>query len=127
MIRASAASFLLAILSIGCSLAGIPVDEFSERTRNIEIGMTKDEFLAVFPEASPRGAKRYSNGVVEVLEIVTTYHSFYPTGNQYRDHLSGIEGTPNWFYFFDEILIQYGRPDDWPKEDDLIIQIQQDG
>ena len=117
---------LLGLLTFGCSASGIPVDDFNERARGIEIGMSKSQFLDAFPEATPRGAKKYSNGVVEVLEVFTTYHSFFPTGNPNRDRLSGIEGTPNWFYFFESVLIQYGRPDDWPKEADILIQMKGD-
>lgn len=84
--------------------------------------MSKSDFKKVFPESIPRGAKKYKNGSVEVLEVSYSYYSFIPTGNSDRNGLTGMEGQPQWFYFYNGELLQYGNPEDWPSDPDIIIE-----
>ena len=84
--------------------------------------MSKADFRRIFPENVARGAKRYTKGIVEVLEVSHQYYSFVPTGNKNRNPMTDMEGQPQWFYFYDGNLVQYGNPEDWPANPDLIIE-----
>lgn len=99
-------------------------DDYDQRSRTIKIDMSKNDFIAVFPEATPRGAKKYSNGIMEVLEVGFGVYSFVPSGNRKRNGLSGIEEEPQWFYFYDDKLVQYGNPNDWPAEPTSIVEVR---
>ncbi len=44
-------------------------DTGDQRMEKIKLGMTRQEFVALFPEAIPGGARQYPTGVVEALEI----------------------------------------------------------
>ncbi|MBO9484502.1 MULTISPECIES: hypothetical protein [Gammaproteobacteria] len=86
--------------------------------------MSKKEFASLFPEVKPRGAKRYPGGTVEVLELLVDEYSFIPSGHKKRNPLTGMESTVTWFYFYNNKLIQYGQPQDWPAEPDTIIEVR---
>jgi hypothetical protein len=109
---------------ISCASDGINKDTYNQKIRTINLGMTKDQFYKVFPEAVPRGAKNYPSGIVEVLEVNVRYYSFHRTGNPNRSELTGMEWQAQWFYFFKNQLIQYGQPNDWPSDPDKIIEIR---
>jgi hypothetical protein len=113
--------FFLASVS-GCSAVGINKSEYHNRLQAIELGMKKAEFRSVFPESIPRGAKQYPNGTVEVLEVAYQSYAFIPSGDRDRNGLTGMEAQPQWFYFYNGVLVQYGNPNDWPANPDLIIE-----
>jgi len=115
---------LLVSMMVGCASVGIDKDEYNQKIRNISIGTSKTDFYGNFPDAVPRGAKKYSQGTVEVLEVNVAHFSWWPTGNKKRNAL-GMEGHPQWFYFYNDKLIQYGQPNDWPAEPDKIIEIRE--
>ena len=106
----------------GCASPGLNKKDYYDRLERTELGMTKSEFKQIFPESIPRGAKQYSKGSVEVLEVAYAYYSFLPTGNRNRNKWTGMEGQSQWFYFYNGKLLQYGNPEDWPSEPDLIIE-----
>lgn len=113
----------LSVFAIGgCASSGIPKQEYYSRLGKVELGMSKAEFKQLFPESIPRGAKQYPRGTVEVFEVSYKYYSFFPTGNPRRDALTGMEEQPQWFYFYNGFLIQYGNPEDWPSDPDIIIE-----
>ena len=117
--------FLLLFLMVtvsGCSAVGINKSEYHNRLQAIELGMKKSEFRSVFPESIPRGAKQYPNGTVEVLEVAYQSYAFIPSGDRDRNGLTGMEAQPQWFYFYNGVLVQYGNPNDWPANPDLIIE-----
>ena len=109
-------------LLVGCASTGLNKSDYHNRLGRIELGMTKSDFKQIFPESIPRGAKRYTKGSVEVLEVSYEYYSFFPTGNRNRNEWTGMEGQPQWFYFYNGKLLQYGNPGDWPSDPDLIIE-----
>jgi hypothetical protein len=111
-----------ALIVGGCASTGLPKKEYHNRLGKIELGMSKSEFKEIFPESIPRGAKKYPKGTVEVMEVSYEYYSFFPTGNRNRNELTGMEGQPQWFYFYNGALLQYGNPEDWPSEPDLVIE-----
>ncbi len=108
----------------GCQSTGVSKSDYNAGIRRINIGMSKGEFLNIFPSALPRGAKKYRNGTVEVLEVNYEYYSFAPTGNLNRNFWTGMEGHPQWFYFVKNRLVQYGDPEDWPKEADIVVEVR---
>ena len=115
---------LLTLFFVGCvsTNVGLSQSNYYSKLKKIRLGMTKSSFNEIFPESIPRGAKRYKNGSVEVLEVSYAYYSFVPTGNRNRNELTGMEGQPQWFYFYKNKLIQYGNPNDWPSRADLVIE-----
>ncbi len=113
---------LVGFIVVGCASTGLPKKNYYNKLGQVKLGMTKSEFKRVFPESIPRGAKKYPKGTVEVLEVSYEYYSFFPTGNRNRNEWTGMEGQPQWFYFYNGELIQYGNPEDWPTDPDLIIE-----
>jgi hypothetical protein len=96
--------------------------DFNRKMRQVELGMSKVQLGSVFDEAAPRGAKKYPNGTVEVLEVKLRYYAPF---DQKADRLSGyVEEPPTWFYFYNGKLVQYGLPNDWPKDPDKIIEVR---
>jgi len=118
---------IISLNLVGCSSGGISKTDYNQRVKQINLGMTKGEFNTLFPEALQGGAKQYPKGVVEVLEVYVSYYSFSPTGNPntYRNNYTGMEKQPFWFYFYNDHLVQYGRPGDWPQDPDKITEIRQ--
>lgn len=123
MIRHIVALSVIITLS-SCATTGVSKKQYNESIRKVKIGMAKDDFVHVFSESLPRGAKKYPNGVGEVLEVNVEGYSFFPTGNPNRNVGTGIESQPIWFYFYNDTLVQYGQPNDWPTNPDQIIEIR---
>lgn len=113
---------MLLFMLVGCASTGLNKGDYYSRLEKVELGMMKSDFKKIFPESISRGAKQYPNGSVEVLEVSYEYYAFFPTGNRNRNGLTGMEGQPQWFYFYNNRLLQYGNPEDWPSDPDLIIE-----
>lgn len=122
VVKISAVLVLVTVLLSGCASTGLNKTDYHNRLGKIELGMTKSEFKQIFPDSIPRGAKQYPKGSIEVLEVSYEYYSFFPTGNRNRNEWTGMEGQPQWFYFYNGKLLQYGNPEDWPSDPDLIIE-----
>jgi len=117
------AGALFALTLSGCSSQGIARKDFYTKSRSVSIGMTKDQLYDLFPNAIPRGARQYHGGVVEVLEVGVSEYHFMPTAQSTsRNEWTGMESHPQWFYFYNNRLVQYGKPNDWPESPDLIIE-----
>jgi hypothetical protein len=88
--------------------------------------MSKQSFIQLFPSATPRGAKLYPGGSVEVFEQVVSDYRFAPSNDPSytRNVMTGVESRVTWFYFYNNKLVQYGLPNDWPADPDRVIQIQ---
>lgn len=98
-------------------------DEFALKLRQIEIGMQKNQVIGIFDDAIPRGAKKYPNGTIEVLEVRNEYYAPFAAR---ADAWTGyVTDKPTWFYFYNGKLVQYGAPNDWPADPDRIIEIRQ--
>ena len=107
----------------GCASPGISLLSYNDGLERIRMGMTKEEIRRVFPTAVPRGAKRYPTGAVDVLEVDIVQHDFYPVqGYVARNNFTGAEAYARWFYFFNDQLIQYGDPNDWPASPESKIE-----
>lgn len=112
------------LLLSSCTGPGIAKKDFALKSQSISIGMRASEFLQLFPDATPRGAKQYSKGIVTVYELLVSHYHMFGTGNPNysRNEWSGVETQTLWYYFYNNALVQYGKPGDWPAEPDVIIE-----
>jgi hypothetical protein len=103
----------------------IPKSEYNQKVRAaVHFGMSKQALVAVFPQAIGRGVRQYPAGTVEALEVnIETYMS---VGDPNRDPATGMQHISKWFLFFNNQLIAYGRPNEWPEhpEDMLALRKQ---
>jgi hypothetical protein len=97
-------SYLLAgsLALTSCSSTSVNQSDYNQAISNVRIGMTKQEFLQLFPGSVPRGAKSTSNGTVEIYEVMTR---IYEVGF-YRD----MNARLTWFYFQNNKLVEYSEP-----------------
>ncbi|MGB4848514.1 MAG: hypothetical protein WBP41_11380 [Saprospiraceae bacterium] len=81
---------------------------------NLKIGMTKSEVVQAIGKNPDNliGAKQYPDGTVEVLQ--------YSRRGVWYGELQEMY----WLYFFNDKLIQWGRPGDWQREADRIYEIR---
>lgn len=112
--RVCVAALLGVATLTGCSSTSVGEGEYNQSAASVSVGMSKQEFLKLFPTAVPRGAKAYPKGTVEVLEVMKRK---YDVG-LYRD----MDASLTWFYFYNGMLVQYGAPGDWPRDPDLVVE-----
>lgn len=81
---------------------------------SLKIGMTKSEVVQAIGKNPDNliGAKQYDDGTVEVLQY-SRYDAWY---GQLQERY--------WLYFFNDKLVQWGRPGDWQKEADRVYEIR---
>lgn len=116
-------SLILPVLVFSGCATGLSKKDYYQSLRNVQLGMSKSQFVQLFPDSLPRGAKKYPNGTVEVMEITFGEYSFFPSGkNASRNEWTGVESQVQWFYFYNDKLIQYGNPEDWPANPDIVIE-----
>ena len=94
--------FVLSSLLTSCSSTSVNQSDYNQAISSVRIGMTKQEFLQLFPGSVPRGAKSTSNGTVEIYEVMTR---IYEVGF-YRD----MNARLTWFYFQNNKLVEYNEP-----------------
>jgi hypothetical protein len=116
-LRAFFGMLIVAVLLYGCGSTTVGESEYNQGAARVSIGMTKAEFLGLFPTSVPRGAKAYPKGTVEVLEVQKRIYECCLA----RD----MNATPIWFYFYNGQLVQFGSPSDWPRDPDLVIETRQ--
>lgn len=80
----------------------------------VKIGMTKTEVINAInrPPDNLIGAKQINGKTLEVLQF--TQYDLY--GDPFQQY---------WLYFVNDTLKQWGRPGDWKKESDSIIEIRE--
>jgi hypothetical protein len=109
------------------SPAAMPSIQGSESARleKISIGMTVPEFKSVFPEAYVGG----QSGQTTAYEFVRI-QKYVTQGDIDRQNFWWGAGSPDareyrqslWFYFYGGRLVKWGRPQDWPEPNELIIR-----
>ena len=106
---------LVLLCGAGCVASNsIAKSEYNRKVRAaVRTGMSKQALLAVFPQAIERGAKQYPTGTVEALEV--NVETYLPVGDANRDAATGMQHITRWFFFFNDQLIESGRPDEWPE------------
>jgi len=109
----------LILFQINCSnsmysMSYSPINEtYSEELDKIQLGMSKQEVKAILPDIRMRGQTYVSGEVVEAQELQHNYWSGVG-GYLINDYL--------WFYFYQNRLVKWGKPNDWPEKADLIIE-----
>jgi len=105
-----------------------PINEaYAARLSNLDIGMSLADFRKAFPEAVPAGQSQSTTAYE--LQHSQQYILESDTRKQPLDYAAGI-WTPKpridkkelWFYFFKSQLVQWGKPQDWPQNPDLIVE-----
>lgn len=123
----------LMIVLTGCVPSYPVVDQppsiqatYASRLSQIKTGTTSTgDFQKLFPEAYPGG----QNGDTTAYEIRDT-QIFIMRADVRRplDTAVGIYSPQQtvtqvlWFYFYNDLLVKWGRPQDWPTNPDLIIE-----
>lgn len=93
--------------------------------KNVRTGMTLEAFRKVFPKAYPCG----QSGDVTAYEFKTVLKYVTKDDVDHQNFLFGM-GSPAarseksilWFYFYQDLLVRWGSPNDWPAKPDLIIE-----
>ena len=108
---------------LGCTPAeSVPLAEYQTTVASIKLGISKQDFLKVFPRAEARGAKSMPKGNVELLEVTVYRYHFGPTSEPEWNSVPGGQVKKVWFYFYNGLLVQFGNPNDWPEHPDLILE-----
>jgi hypothetical protein len=100
-------------------------DKLAASLSQLKIGMPLEEFRKLFPEAYVGG----QSGPTTAYEIAQSQKYVTQADIDRQNVLWGV-GSPRaksrrevlWFYFYKEQLVQWGRPQDWPKDPDLILE-----
>ncbi len=83
----------------------------------LQLGMSKEEAVRALGKKPENliGAKRFEDGDLEVLEF-----------NSWRNALTTPEGESPfeqfWLYFFNDRLVEWGKPTDWAYEVDRVYR-----
>ncbi|MBB1150271.1 hypothetical protein H4K35_09035 [Myroides sp. NP-2] len=105
--------FILALTMASCASK----KSMALHPERLSLGMTKKEVIIAMGEHIPMkviGSKYYEKGTIEV-------------GQYYDKKLiygQGIVEEIYYLYFYNNELIQWGRPQDWQKEADRIYEIR---
>ena len=116
---------LLALASLGL-VSSCVVNEFDlerevyeRQIKQVDLGMSFDEFQSLFPQRISRGANKSEFGTLVAYEVAYAYYSFAATGVERRNTLTGTERVVTWFFFLNDRLIKVGEEDSWPTEAEL--------
>jgi len=90
--------------------------------------MKLSEFQKIMPEAYVGGQSEKTTA----YEIAKTLKYVTQDDIDRQNILLGV-GSPRarskrevlWFYFYDEMLVKWGRPQDWPDKPELILKIKE--
>ncbi len=100
-------------------------ERYRHRLGNIKIGMSLKEFRNTIPEAYVAGQnmKTTAYELKDVQKYVTqqdidTQNFLWGFGSPRTRTKSRVL----WFYFYNDQLVKWGQPQDWPERPDLIIE-----
>ena len=101
---------ILSLLILSSCAAYKGVNLFS-----LKIGMTKSEVVNSVGKNPDNliGAKQYEDGTMEVIQY-SKYNAW-----------TGMLEERYWLYFFNDYVLQWGRPGDWQREADRIYEIRE--
>ena len=124
------------LLLTGCASSVDTVDEpqkiqeiYSGRLSTLKTGMALAQFRGVFPEAYVGG----QSGLTTAYELKNTQKYVLESDMDRRpvDSALGLyHPRPRkltqvlWFYFYDDRLVQWGLPNDWPTAPDKILEVR---
>ena len=89
---------------------------YERQIKQVDLGMSFDEFQSLFPQRISRGANKGDLGTLVAYEVAYAYYSFAATGVERRNTLTGTERVVTWFFFLNDRLIKVGEEDSWPTE-----------
>ena len=92
---------------------------YERQIKQVDLGMSFDEFQSLFPQRISRGANKGDFGTLVAYEVAYAYYSFAATGVERRNTLTGAERVVTWFFFLNDRLIKVGEEDSWPTEAEL--------
>ena len=92
---------------------------YERQIKQVDLGMSFDEFQTLFPQRISRGANKGDFGTLVAYEVAYAYYSFAATGVERRNTLTGTERVVTWFFFLNDRLIKVGEEDSWPTEAEL--------
>ena len=92
---------------------------YERQIKQVDLGMSFDEFQTLFPQRISRGANKGDFGTLVAYEVAYAYYSFAATGVERRNTLTGAERVVIWFFFLNGRLIKVGEEDSWPTEAEL--------
>ena len=125
------AALIVLIASSGCATSGgyqVVSDEnelpsilqrLSPQLSKLKTGMSLEDFSEIFPEAYVGGQYKQ----ITAYELTDTQQYVTQADIDYINEWEGF-GSPNprtkketlWFYFYDDKLVKWGRPQDWPEQ-----------
>lgn len=99
--------------------------KLADRLSQLRIGMPLEDFRKLFPEAYVGGL----SGLTTAYELAQSQKYVTQADMEWQNFWWGF-GSPRaksrrevlWFYFYKEQLVQWGRPQDWPKDPDFILE-----
>ena len=112
----------LCLCLVGCTVPRKPIEQrLAPKLEMLNIGMTKQEFKEILPEAYPKGQKEIAGHIVEAMEVKDSAANFYlavyiPVWIFEDEYL--------WFYFYEDYLLKWGAPGSWPSKPDLILELR---
>lgn len=93
-------------------------EKYSSQLSKLEIGMSFEDFRQIFPKAYVGG----QNEKTTAYELIDVEKYVTQEDIDYQNFIWGF-GSPKpqtakrilWFYFYDDKLVKWGRPQDWPE------------
>ena len=117
--------FVFFVVSLGltssCAVNEFDLDRevYERQIKQVNLGMSFDEFQILFPQRISRGANKGDFGTLVAYEVAYAYYSFAATGAERRNDFTGTERVVTWFFFLNDRLIKVGEEDSWPSEAEL--------
>ena len=109
------------VLASSCAVNEFDLDRevYERQLKQVNLGMSFDEFQSLFPQRISRGANKGDFGTLIAYEVAYAYYSFAATGAERRNNFTGTERVVTWFFFLNDRLIKVGEEDSWPTEAEL--------
>ena len=109
------------VLASSCAVNEFDLDRevYERQLKQVNLGMSFDEFQSLFPQRISRGANKGDFGTLIAYEVAYAYYSFAATGAERRNKFTGTERVVTWFFFLNDRLIKVGEEDSWPTEAEL--------
>ena len=109
------------VLASSCAVNEFDLDRevYERQLKQVNLGMSFDEFQSLFPQRISRGANKGEFGTLIAYEVAYAYYSFAATGAERRNNFTGTERVVTWFFFLNDRLIKVGEEDSWPTEAEL--------
>ncbi|MDB6031976.1 MAG: hypothetical protein JWM16_2314 [Verrucomicrobiales bacterium] len=119
---------LICLLLVGCAAPSQqdirPIQAvYAKQLAELKIGMPLEEFRKAFPEAYPQGQKADTTAYeIELKQVILDRRRQVDAALGLYNPQNIIDVQRLWFYFYNNRLAQWGRPQDWPERPDLIIE-----